>query len=164
MPLDAVCLRAVVTELEGPLVGARVDKIYQPTRDEVILALRGREGNCRCLLTANPAHPRIQLTETFRDNPATPPMFCMLLRKHLSGARILSVTQPPMERLVDLELEALDELGVRSTRHLILEAMGRRSNLILTDAEGRIVDCLRRVDAEMSEQRQVLPGLFYRLP
>ncbi len=164
MPLDAVCLNALVRELKPVLEGARVDKIYQPVRDEVVLALRGKEGTAKLLLTANPAHPRLQLTEVFRDNPPTPPMFCMLLRKHLSGGRILSVTQPSMERVVDLEMEALDELGIRSSKHLILEAMGRRANLILTDAEGRIVDCLRRVDAEMSEQRQVLPGLFYHLP
>lgn len=164
MPLDAVCLTAVVKELEPFVVGGKVDKIYQPARDEIILALRGREGNVKLLLTANPAHPRIQLTTVSRDNPATPPMFCMLLRKHLTGGRILSIAQPPMERVVDLELEVLDELGVRSVRHLILEAMGRHSNLILTAPEGRIIDCLRRVDAEMSEQRQVLPGLFYRLP
>jgi predicted ribosome quality control (RQC) complex YloA/Tae2 family protein len=164
MPLDAVCLSAVVRELEPVAVGARVDKIYQPARDEVILALRGREGTAKLLLTANPAHPRLQLTKAFRDNPATPPMFCMLLRKHLSGGRILSITQPSMERVVDIELETLDELGIRAPRHLILEAMGRRANLILTDADGRIVDCLRRVDAEMSAERPVLPGMFYRLP
>lgn len=164
MPLDAVCLSALVSELQPTLVGARVDKIYQPIRDEVILSLRGKEGTAKLLLTANPAHPRLQLTEVFRDNPSTPPMFCMLLRKHLSGGRILSVTQPPMERVVDIEMEVLDELGVRSAKHLILEAMGRRANLILTDTDGRIVDCLRRVDAEMSEERQVLPGMFYRLP
>lgn len=164
MPLDAVCLSAVVRELEPFVVGARVDKIYQPARDEIILLLRGNRGSGRLLLTANPAHPRLQLTTAFRDNPATPPMFCMLLRKHLSGGRILSITQPPMERVVDLELEVLDELGDRGSCHLILEAMGRHSNLILTSTDGLIVDCMRRVDAEMSERRQVLPGLFYRLP
>ena len=164
MPLDAVCLSALVREIEGEVAGARIDKIYQPARDEIILALRGAHGPVKLLLTANPQHPRIQFTTVFRDNPATPPMFCMLLRKHLSGARVLSITQPPMERVVDLELEALDELGVRAPRHLILEAMGRRANLILTGPDGRIVDCLRRVDAEMSPDRQVLPGLFYRLP
>ena len=89
MPLDAVCLSAVVRELTPVAVGARVDKIYQPARDEVVLALRGREGSAKLLLTANPAHPRLQLTRVFRDNPAAPPMFCMLLRKHLSGGRIM---------------------------------------------------------------------------
>lgn len=164
MPLDAVCLGAVVRELQPSIITARVDKIYQPARDEIVLALRGRQGAVKLLLTANPAHPRIQLTNVFRDNPATPPMFCMLLRKHLSGARIISIAQPPMERVVDLELEAMDELGVRAPRHLILEAMGRRANLILTGPDGRIIDCLRRVDAEMSQERQVLPCLFYHLP
>ena len=164
MPVDAVFLSAVIGELRPYTEGAKVEKIYQPTRDEVILALRGQKGNCRLQLTANPAHARLQLTRTTRDNPANPPMFCMLLRKHLSGGRILSVTQPPMERVADLELETLDELGQRGKRHLILEAMGRHSNLIVTDGDGRIVDCLRRVDAEMSPERQMLPGLYYHLP
>lgn len=165
MPLDAICLTALVSELRDAVVGARIDKIHQPERDEILLALRSpTQGNVRLLLTANPAHPRLQLTRAGRENPAAPPMFCMLLRKHLSGGRILSLLQPPMERVVDLELEALDELGTRVIRHLVLEAMGRHSNLILTDQEGRIVDCLRRVDADMSARRQVLPGLFYRLP
>jgi predicted ribosome quality control (RQC) complex YloA/Tae2 family protein len=164
MPFDAVTLSAVVQELQEPVVGGKIDKIYQPTRDEVILAIRGGKGNVKLLLTANPAHPRIQLISLSRENPASPPMFCMLLRKHLTNARILSITQPPMERVVDVKLEALDELGSRVERHLILEAMNRRSNLILLGDEGRIIDCLRRVDAEMSIQRQVLPGLFYHLP
>lgn len=164
MPLDAVYLNAVIQELMPAVVGAKVDKIYQPARDEIILSMRGREGSTKLLLTANPAHPRIQMTHVFRDNPATPPMFCMLLRKHLSGGRVLSITQPPMERVVDIELETLDELGDRTPRHLILEAMGRRANLILTGSDGRIIDCLRRVDAEMNQERQVLPGMFYHLP
>ncbi len=165
MPLDAICMTALCRELAPVVTGAKIDKIYQPERDEILLALRSpTAGNVRLLLTANPAHPRMQLTEAGRENPATPPMFCMLLRKHLTGGRIQSLTQPPMERLLELELEALDELGCRVRRRLVLEAMGRRANLILLDDEGRIIDCLRRVDADMSAQRQVLPGLFYRLP
>ena len=164
MPLDAACLTALVGELRPQLEGAKVDKIFQPGRDELVLSLRNREGSCKLLLTANPSQPRLQFTEVSRENPAAPPMFCMLLRKHLTGARILSVTQPPMERLVDLELETLNELGDRVSRHLILEAMGRRSNLILTDENGRITDCLRKVDGELSQLRPVLPGLYYHLP
>ena len=121
-------------------------------------------GNVKLLLSANPSHPRAHLTQISRENPDKPPMFCMLLRKHLSGARLLELVQPPMERVVDLRLEALDELGDRVERRLVLEAMGRHSNLILLDGEGRIMDCLRRVDSDMSARRQVLPGLFYRLP
>ena len=164
MPLDALCLSGVVHELQNALSGAKIDKIYQPGRDEVVLALRAPAGNVKLLLSANPSHPRAHLTQISRENPDKPPMFCMLLRKHLSGARLLELVQPPMERVVDLRLEALDELGDRVDRRLVLEAMGRHSNLILLDGEGRIMDCLRRVDSDMSARRQVLPGLFYRLP
>ncbi len=164
MPLDALCLSGLVHELNGALSGARIDKIYQPGRDEVVLALRAPGGNVKLLLSANPNHPRPQLTQLPRENPDAPPMFCMLLRKHLSGGRILSIAQPHLERVVEIRLEALDELGDRVERRLVLEAMGRHSNLILLDGEGRITDCLRRVDGDMSARRQVLPGLFYRLP
>ena len=164
MPLDALCLSGLVHELKTSLVGGKIDKIYQPGRDEVILALRTPSGNRRLLLSANPNHPRPQLTELSRENPDVPPMFCMLLRKHLTGGRILDIVQPPLERVVAFRLETLDELGDRVERALVLEAMGRHSNLILLDGEGRITDCLRRVDSDMSAKRQVLPGMFYRLP
>ncbi len=160
MPLDAICLQAVLNELRPQLLGLRIDKIQQPARDQIILVLRGK----RLLLNAGAGAPRIQLTETLRDNPAEPPMFCMLLRKHLSGAKIIGLTQPPLERLVRLELDASDELGRSGRRTLVLEAMGRRSNLILLDGEGRVLDCLRRVDTDMSANRPVLPGLFYEPP
>ena len=164
MPLDALCLSGVVHELQNALSGAKIDKIYQPGRDEVVLALRAPAGNVKLLLSANPSHPRAHLTQISRENPDKPPMFCMLLRKHLSGARLLELVQPPMERVVDLRLEALDELGDRVEGRLVREAVGRRSSLGLLDGEGRIIDCLRRVDSDMSARRQVLPGLFYRLP
>ncbi|MBU5434607.1 NFACT family protein [Pseudoflavonifractor sp. MSJ-37] len=165
MPLDAVCLSAVAEELRASIQGGRIDKIYQPGRDEVVLAVRGNAGNGKLLLSASPQQPRAQLTTVSRENPGTPPMFCMLLRKHLTGGRILEILQPPMERLLDFRLETIDELGDRVERHLILECMGRRANLILLDGEGRITDCLRRIDGDIaSGQRQVLPGMFYRLP
>ena len=164
MPLDAICLTALLEELRPALLGGKIDKIYQPGRDEVVMAVRAPAGNVRLLFSANPGRPRVQLTEIARENPDKPPMFCMLLRKHLTGARILDIAQPPMERLADFRLETVDELGDRVERRLILECMGRRANLILLDQEGRIIDCLRRVDADMSAQRQLLPGLFYRLP
>ena len=161
MPLDAICLQAVVEELRPQLLNLRIDKVQQPARDQVILLLRG---NKRLLLNAGANAPRIQLTETARDNPAEPPMFCMLLRKHLVGARVAGITQPLLERLVRLELDITDDFGQPGKRALVLEAMGRRSNLILLDGEGRIIDCMRRVDADMSAQRQVLPGLYYEPP
>ena len=161
MPLDAICMQAVVRETAAQIENARIEKIQQPARDQVILLLRGGR---RLLLNAGASQPRLHLTQQLRDNPAQPPMFCMLLRKHLAGGRLLRLEQEPLERVVTLTIRAVDELGEQSDYRLILEAMPRHANLILVDREGRIVDCLRRVDFEMSQQRQVLPGLYYHLP
>ena len=161
MPLDAVCLQAVVAELAPQITGSRIEKIQQPARDQVVLLLRG---NRRLLLSAGGGQPRLHLTELLRDNPAQPPMFCMLLRKYLSGGIIESIEQAPLERVVTLTVSAADELGERSQFSLILEAVARRANLILADKDGHIIDCLRRIDFEMNPDRQVLPGLFYHLP
>ena len=165
MPLDAIFLSALTAELNETLPGARIDKIQQPERDTILLQLRSQNaGNRRLLLSASSNHPRIHYTESRWENPAQPPMFCMLLRKHLAGGRILSLRQLPLERAVELRVESADELGELSEKRLILELMGRNSNLILTGPDGRVLNCLRRVDFEMSEKRQVLPGLFYREP
>ena len=161
MPLDAVCLRGVVQELKPQLENLRLEKIQQPARDLVLLTFRG---NRKLLLCAGASQARIHLTALQRENPAAPPRFCMLLRKLLSGGALVSMEQPGLERAVILTFRVMDELGVSGQRQLVLECMGRRSNLILLDGEGRILDCLRRVDFEMSPQRQVLPGLFYHLP
>ena len=161
MPLDAICLQGVVGELAPQLTGSRIEKIQQPARDQIILLLRGSR---RLFLNAGANQPRIHLTEQLRDNPSQPPMFCMLLRKHLSGGIIESVRQEPLERVVTLTLLASDEMGERSRFTLVWEGMPRRANLILCDRDGRIIDCLRRVDLEAEQDRQVLPGLFYRLP
>lgn len=161
MPLDAVCLQAVVAELAPQITGSRIEKIQQPARDQVVLLLRG---NRRLLLSVGGGQPRLHLTELPRDNPAQPPMFCMLLRKYLSGGIIESIQQAPLERVVTLTVSAADELGERSQFSLILEAVARRANLILADKDGHIIDCLRRIDFEMNPDRQVLPGLFYHLP
>ena len=161
MPLDAICLQGVVGELAPQLTGSRIEKIQQPARDQIILLLRGSR---RLFLNAGANQPRIHLTEQLRDNPSQPPMFCMLLRKHLSGGIIESVWQEPLERVVTLTVLASDEMGERSRFTLVWEGMPRRANLILCDRDGRIIDCLRRVDLEAEQDRQVLPGLFYRLP
>ena len=161
MPLDAICLQGVVGELAPQLTGSRIEKIQQPARDQIILLLRGSR---RLFLNAGANQPRIHLTEQLRDNPSQPPMFCMLLRKHLSGGIIESVRQEPLERVVTLTVLASDEMGERSRFTLVWEGMPRRANLILCDRDGRIIDCLRRVDLEAEQDRQVMPGLFYRLP
>ena len=161
MPLDAVCLSAVCAELAPRVVGAKIDKIQQPARDQVVLTLRR---GARLLLCANPSQPRLHLTELSRDNPSQPPMFCMLLRKHLQGGVVTALRQEPLERVVTLTVRAADELGELQDFRLVLELMNRRANLILCRADGHIVDCLRRVDPETAPQRPVLPGLLYRLP
>ena len=161
MPLDAVCLSGVLRELRESILGLRVEKVQQPARDQVILTLRG---NKRLLLCAGASQARIHLTASPRENPASPPMFCMLLRKHLTGGRLTAIDQPGLERAAILSFDVVDELGEPGRRRLAVECMGRYSNLILLDGQDRIIDCLRRVDMEMSERRQVLPGLFYRVP
>jgi len=163
--MDAICLAAVLEEVREAVLGGRIDKIYQPARDEVILQIHGQRDNVRLLFSASPAHPRVQITNLSRENPAEPPMFCMLLRKHLTGGRITKVIQPEGERIARFFVETVDELGDRVERQLVLEAMGRRANLILLDGEERITDCIRRVDGDLSRgERQIMPGMFYRLP
>ena len=161
MALDAVCLQAAVREIAPQVEGLKIEKIQQPARDQVVLLLRGSR---RLLLCASASQPRLNLTEVLRDNPSQAPMFCMLLRKHLAGGRIITLRQEPLERVVTLEIEAMNELGEMGRFSLVLEAMNRHSNLILCGGDGRIIDCMRRVDFEMSQQRQVLPGLYYHLP
>ncbi len=163
MPLDSVFLKGLQAELSS-CIGSRIDRVHQPQKDMVILHLRWRGGSGKLLISAGGNQSRIHFTNQTIENPATPPMFCMLLRKHLVGAKIASITQPPMERMLDFALDCTDEMGEPVRRHLMVELMGRASNLILLDGEGRITECMRRVDFEMSEKRQVLPGLFYHHP
>ncbi len=164
MPFDAIFMTALAGELRSALTGGKVDKLYQPARDEAVLHMRAGRDNVRLLLSASPAHPRAQLTRVPRENPETPPMFCMLLRKHFTGARLLELSQPSMERLLDFRFETLDELGDRVERRLVLECIGRKSNLIMLDGAGRITDCLRRADGDLSAKRPVMPGLYYQPP
>ena len=164
MPFDAIFMTALAGELRQALTGGKVDKLYQPARDEAVLHMRAGRDNVRLLLSASPAHPRAQLTRVPRENPETPPMFCMLLRKHFAGARLLELSQPSMERLLDFRFETLDELGDRVERRLVLECIGRKSNLIMLDGAGRITDCMRRAEVDLSAKRPVMPGLFYAPP
>ena len=164
MPLDAICLRAVTQELETGLAGCRVEKIYQPDRDEIVLQTRGAGGAKRLLVSIAAGAPRIHFIDAARENPAAPPMFCMLLRKHVQGAKIASLTQPAVERMLQLELDTTDEMGGACKKYLIFELMGKHSNVILCGEDRRIIDAMRRVDGDLSGKRQVLPGLFYRMP
>ena len=150
MALDALCMAAAAYELRAALLDARVDKVYQPARNEVVLALHGRGGNEKLLLSAEPGFARAQLTDRTRENPATPPVFCMLLRKHLTGGRLAAIVQPQGERILRFTFDCTDELGDKVTRHLILEAIGTGTNLIFTDGEDRILASTRRWEGDIT--------------
>lgn len=164
MPLDSVAVSALAQELRGRIAGGKIDKVQQPERDTVLLTIRGGGENCRLAVCGGVGNARVHITQALFENPQQPPMFCMLLRKHLVGARIAGLTQPERERLIIFELDACDEMGVPVKKRLAVEMIGRGTNIILIGPDGRIIDCLRRVDSEMSSLRQVLPGLIYRLP
>ena len=163
MAFDAFYLSAVLQELKA-LPEPRVEKIHQPARDTVVFHLRHREGRCKLLFVMNPTAPRLHLTNANPENPPEPPMFCMLLRKHLSGGRLIDISQPPMERCAIFTFECIDEMGDLVQRKLIAELMGRTCNLYLLSPEGRITDCLRRIGLDESAKRQALPGLYYQNP
>ncbi len=165
MPLDAMVLTALRREMEAPLVGAKIDRISMPERDVLILSVHSREtGGKKLLLTTRPGSARIHFTEQTYENPPQPPMFCMLLRKHLLGGCITALEQPVGERVLLLRIDAVDELNCHSSRTLVLELMGKGLNLLLVGEDGRILDCLRRVDYEDAARRALLPGLYYHLP
>ncbi len=164
MPLDAVCIAALAGELKDRLEGGRIDKVQQPERDLLLLSVRAKGENLCLLLSAGTGSARIHVTRASYENPKEAPMFCMLLRKHLVGARILSVRQPDWERMLILELETHDELGVSARKQLIVEMIGRSANVSLVGEDGRIIDCMRRADFAGDALRRMLPGCFYRLP
>lgn len=163
MALDGAFLYAVKKELE-PLIGGRVDRIHQPSREEIVIALRTRQGTKKLYISANAGSARVHITEKQVDNPQVPPMFCMLLRKHLGSGRLTAVRQDGLERILFLDFECVNELGDVVTVTLACEIMGRCSNLIVIGSDGRVIDSIKRVDEEMSRQRMVLPGMRYTLP
>ena len=163
MAFDAGMLACMVHEIRTIALGGRIEKVMQPERDEIILQLRSTEGGKRLLINAG-AGPRMSFTDLTRENPAQAPMFCMLLRKHLTGARLSDIRQEGFERVVTLEFDTRDEMGFACTRRIVAEIMGKYSNLIFTDGEGKIISALKTVDFTTSTQRQVLPGMRYELP
>lgn len=164
MAFDAGMLYAVVHELNTCLSDGKVEKIAQPAKEEVSILFRHFGESHRLCIRVGSDAPRLSLTAQVKENPATPPMFCMLLRKHLGGAKLLSVTQEGYERVARLTFSGYDEMGYASQKHLIVEIMGKYSNLMLTDAADRVLAVLRPVDFTTSRRRQVLPGMTYELP
>ncbi len=163
MALDGLYLTKIKDELLSKAVGLRVDKVNQPTRDEIILNLRGKRCNYKLLLCVRADSPRIHFTSHNIDNPPVPPMFCMLLRKHLQGAMIKSVRQHKSDRILFIDFDATNEIGDRVELTVCIEIMGKHSNLILISGE-KIIDSAKRVDYLTSSVRQILPGLDYKLP
>ncbi len=163
MALDAALLALTARELKQTLLDAKIDKIFEPTRDEVVITLRTRTDTFKLLLSARSGSARACLTEDTFENPAVPPSFCMLLRKHLTGGRLVELRVEPGDRLAFFEFQCTNEMGDLVRNILAVELMGRYSNLVLVQ-DGRIIDALKRVDFEDSQIRQLLPGLAYTLP
>lgn len=163
MAFDAFFLSAVLDEVREKCLGGRVDKLHQPSRDTLIFHLRCQSSREKLLFAANPTAPRLHLTAVSPENPAEPPMFCMLLRKHLLGAKLTAITQTPMERCVEFTFDCTDEMGYPVQKKLVFELMGRTCNLYLLSPEGTIIDCLRRVGLDETA-RPALPGLRYQAP
>ena len=164
MAFDGLMMAAVTAQLKGTIEGGAVSKLAMPEKDELLLTIRNNSNNYRLLISAGASLPLIYLTDENRQSPLTAPAFCMLLRKYLSGARIINVHQEGLERIVIIDFEHLDDLGDLSVKHLIFEMMGKHSNIIFTNASGTIIDSIKRVPSSVSSIREVLPGRVYAFP
>lgn len=162
MALDGAFLFAVKNELT-PLIGGRIEKIHQPSREEIIISIRTRQGSKKLYISANAGSARVHITEKNVDNPQTPPMFCMLLRKRLGNGKLIDIRQDGLERILFFDFECVNELGDVVVITLACEIMGRCSNLIII-SNGKIIDSIKRVDSDMSRERMVLPAMTYTLP
>ncbi len=164
MAYDGITIHSILHEITDKLLGGRIDKVYQPESDEIILSVRSLGKNYKLLLTANPSHPRLHLTNSVRENPLEPPLFCMVLRKHIQSGKIIEITQPNFDRIVNIKIEALNEMGDYTVKTLVLEIMGRHSNLMLVDEDMRVLECARHISFDKSSVRQMLPGKEYTMP
>lgn len=165
MSFDGIVTKSVVSELNDTLVGGRVDKIFQQEKDEILINIHSKGINYKLVMSASSNNPRLYLTDYSKKNPESPPMFCMLLRKHLSGGIILNIEQYSLDRIVLIDVSSLDELGQSSEKRLIIEIMGKHSNIMLIEKSTfKIIDSIKRVTEDMSRIRQILPGFIYDYP
>lgn len=164
MALDGFTLSNIIYELKSNIIGGRVDKVYQPEKDEIILQIRNKGNAYKLLLTANASSPRLHFTTIQKENPINAPLFCMVLRKHLSSGKIIDITQPKFERIVNIQVESINELGDYSVKTLIFEIMGKHSNIILIDDKNNILESIKHISFDKSSVREVLPGRSYSLP
>lgn len=164
MAFDGIVIANLAKELNEHILNGRISKIAQPENDELLLTIKGNSGQVRLLLSASASLPLIYLTKTNKPSPMTAPNFCMLLRKHIANGRITKITQPHMERIINFEIEHLNELGDLCHKRLIIEIMGKHSNIIFCDEEGKIIDSIKHIPAQVSSVREVLPGRMYFIP
>lgn len=164
MPFDGIAMYAVAQELISSVIGSRITKIFQPRKDEIIISLRNLKDEMKLLISVNPDNCRIHLTDIVAENPATPPMFCMLLRKYLTGGRIKNICQKSLERLMEISIESTNEFMQPVELNLIVEIMGKHSNIILKTSDDNIIDSIKRITFEVNRFRQVLPGEKYVFP
>lgn len=164
MALDGIAIASIIHELNQRTENARISKIAQPEKDELILTIKGPGGQFRLMISASASLPMACIVEENKPSPLTAPNFCMLLRKHIANGKIISITQPDMERVIDMEIEHFDELGDLKRKHLIIELMGKHSNIIFTDDKNMILDSIKHVGANVSSVREVLPGRDYFIP
>lgn len=165
MAYDGIITYAISKELESMLTLAKIEKVYQPGNEELVLQIHTKEGNVRLFMSVGSQSARVCLTENRYKNPEQPPTFCMLLRKHIQGGRITRIEQYKSERIIEFDIEALNELGFTVCKRLIVEIMGKHSNIVLIDIEsGKIIDSIKRISIDVNRYRQLLPGVIYKYP
>ena len=164
MAFDGITVAGLVREMRNRILNGRISKIAQPEEDELILTIKVQKDACRLLMSANASLPLLYFTDKNKPGPVTAPNFCMLLRKHIGNGRIIDITQPGLERIVDITVEHLNEMGDLCTKHLIIELMGKHSNIIFCNDEDQIIDSIKHVSAHRSSVREVLPGRPYFIP
>ena len=164
MAFDGITIASLVRQFQDTLEGGRISKIAQPEKDELLVAIKNNKENYRLQISASASLPLIYLTDKNKPSPMTAPNFCMLLRKHIGSARITAIHQPGLERIIEFELEHLDEMGDLCRKKLMIEIMGKHSNIIFCREDGTIIDSIKHVSAQISSVREVLPGRPYFIP
>jgi predicted ribosome quality control (RQC) complex YloA/Tae2 family protein len=164
MPFDAIVTKCIADELKNIIMTGRIDKIHQPEKDEINISLRAKGKNLKLLLSSNSSYPRVHITSITKKNPIKAPLFCMILRKHLVGARIVNIEFLDYERIIKIQFENTTELGDLSIKNLYIEIMGRHSNIILANSNNKIIDSIKHIDEEISSKREIMPARNYELP
>ena len=164
MPFDGIVTKCIVNELNGLLSGGRIDKVFQPEYDEVVMLIRSKGQNYRLVASANASYPRLHITSTTKENPQIAPVFCMLMRKHVQGGHLIDITFNDYERIITLNIESVNEMGDLSVKSLVIEIMGKHSNIILLNSDGKIIDAVKHVDSDISSVREIMPARPYSLP